>query len=138
VRDALDLRLTNDLAELPRLARAVDEFCGRHGLAPAIAFAFNLALEEAITNVIAHGYADAAAHEIRVRMRVADATVTAEVIDDGRPFDPLQVERPDLTGGIEDRRLGGLGIFLMRRSMDEVRYRTVGRHNCLELSKRIA
>ena len=135
--DALAVRLTNDVSELPRLARWVQQFCEAHDLPPAVAFSFDLALEEAVSNVISYGYDDQARHEIEVRMSVEAGTVRAEVTDDGRPFDPRQAPTPDVGASLDDRPLGGLGTFLMRRSMDEVDYHVVGGRNRLTLSRRL-
>ena len=132
-----EVRLTNDLAELPRLARWVHEFCERHEVPRAVAFSFDLALEEAVCNLIAHAYDDAARHEIGVRMSVADGTVRAEVIDDGRPFDPREAKLPAILARIEDRPIGGLGVFLIEQMMDDVQYGVVDGRNCLTLSKRL-
>lgn len=135
--DALAVRLTNDVSELPRLARWVQQFCEAHDLPPAVAFSFDLALEEAVSNVISHGYDDQARHEIEVRISVEARTVRAEVADDGRPFDPRQVAPPDVSAPVEDRPIGGLGAFLIKQSMDDVDYRVVGGRNRLTLSRRL-
>ncbi len=107
------MRLTNDLTELQRLAQHVDEVCPRHDVPSAVALTFNLALEEAVTNIISYGYDDTAAHEIRVRISFVDRILRAEITDDGRRFDPLQVEPPDTAATIENRPIGGLGVFLV-------------------------
>ena len=137
MNDATAVRLSNDVSELPRLARWVQDFCEEHDLPPALAFSFDLALEEAVTNVITYGYADQGRHEIQVRMSVEDGTVRAEVTDDGRPFDPRDAPPPDVTAPPEDRPIGGLGAFLIRRSMDDVDYQVVGGRNRLTLSRRL-
>ena len=134
---AVAVRLINDVSELPRLARWVQAFCESHHLPPALTFSFDLALEEAVTNVITYGYDDTGRHEIEVRMSVEDGTVRAEVTDDGRPFDPRQVAPPDVTATLEDRPLGGLGVHLIRRSMNDVDYQVVDGRNRLTMSRRL-
>lgn len=135
--DAMAVRLTNDVSELPRLAQWVQEFCEDHDVPAAVAFSFDLALEEAVTNVISYGFDDEAPHEIEVRMSIVEGTVRAEVTDDGRPFDPREVPPPNVTARLEDRPTGGLGAFLIQRSMDDIDYQVVGGRNCLTLSKRL-
>lgn len=137
VSEAMAVRLTNDISELPRLAQWIEEFCENHDLPPAVAFSFDLALEEAVTNVITYGYADQARHEIEVRMSVDEGTVRAEVTDDGRPFDPREVAPPDVSARVEDRPMGGLGALLIRKSMDDVDYQVVDGRNRLTLSRRL-
>jgi serine/threonine-protein kinase RsbW len=63
--------------------------------------------------------------------------VRAEVIDDGRPFDPLGLPDPDVTSSVEDREIGGLGVYLVRKMMDDVIYERRERLNCLIFCKRI-
>jgi serine/threonine-protein kinase RsbW len=58
--------------------------------------------------------------------------------DDGPPFDPLSLPPPDVTASLEERRVGGLGVFLVRQMMDEVSYQRTGKRNQLRTSKRVA
>jgi serine/threonine-protein kinase RsbW len=133
---ALDLK--NDPAEIARLAPLVAEFCAGHGLAEATAAQLNLALDEAITNIIAYAYDDAGEHEITVRLSLTTGALTAELIDDGREFDPLLVAAADSAAPLAERPIGGLGIHLVRHLMDDIRYRREGAKNHLVLAKRIA
>lgn len=134
---SLDLRLANDLAEIPRLAETVEEFFDAQGLPPKLAFNFNLALDELLTNVISYAFEPGTAHEIAVRLTVADGQVTAELEDDGPAFDPLtEAQAPVLDGDIDDRPIGGLGIHFVKTMMDDVRYERHGDRNRLTLSKR--
>lgn len=134
---SLDLRLANDLAEIPRLAEAVEAFFEEHGLPPKLAFNFNLALDELLTNVISYAFEPGTAHEIAVRLAVAGGQVTAELEDDGPAFDPLtQAPAPVLDGDLDDRPVGGLGIHFVKTMMDSVRYERRDGRNRLTLSKR--
>ncbi|HYH17415.1 MAG TPA: ATP-binding protein [Azospirillum sp.] len=133
----LDLRLANDLAEIPRLAETVEGFFEEHGLPPKLAFNFNLALDELLTNVISYAFDPGTAHEISLRLTVADGQVTAELEDDGPAFDPLtEAEAPVLDGDIDDRPIGGLGIHFVKTMMDHVQYERRDGRNRLTLSKR--
>jgi serine/threonine-protein kinase RsbW len=136
---SLDLRLANDLAEIPRLAETVEAFFEEHGLPPKLAFNFNLALDELLTNVISYAFEPGTAHEIAVRLAVAGGQVTAELEDDGPAFDPLtQAPAPVLDGDLDDRPVGGLGIHFVKTMMDSVRYERRDGRNRLTLSKRAA
>jgi anti-sigma regulatory factor (Ser/Thr protein kinase) len=81
-----------------------------------------LALEEILTNVITHGYPDDQVHHIAIRLTVGNGMVTTEIADDGRPFNPLEAPPPDLTAGLRERTVGGLGIHFVRQLMDHVEY----------------
>ncbi len=134
----LVLSLKNDPAEIARLAPLVAEFCARHALAEATAAQLTLVLDEAITNIISYAFDDSGEHEISVRISLAPGALIAELVDDGREFDPLQVAAPDLAAPLAERAVGGLGVHLMRRLMDDIRYRREGARNHLVLAKRIA
>lgn len=131
----LDLLLANALPEIHRLAEQVEDFCERHGLSPKIAYAFNLAFDEVLTNIISYAYDDAGPHPITVRLWLAHGVVSAEVIDDGRAFDPFQQAPPDTDAPIDERAIGGLGIFLVKEMMDTVAYRRENGANHLLLTK---
>lgn len=130
------MTIANRLGEVERLANALETFGAAHGLHEDVVFAFNLALDEVLTNTISYGYDDVGAHEIHVRLRVRAGLVQAEVEDDGRAFNPLDVPPPDLDLPLEERPIGGLGVHIVRSFMDEVEYRRDGTRNILILRKR--
>jgi serine/threonine-protein kinase RsbW len=134
----LVLSLKNDPAETERLAARVTEFGARHALPDRIVSHVNLALEEAITNIVFYAYDDADDHEITVRISLALGMLTAELVDDGRAFDPLKVAPPDLASPLEERAVGGLGVHLIRHLMDDIHYRRAGGRNHLVFTKRVA
>jgi serine/threonine-protein kinase RsbW len=123
------LKLRNDLRELARVNQLASEFLARENLAEEKVYATHLALEEILSNVIRHGYADAGRHEISVRLGLEDGQVDLLVEDDGREFDPLPAPEVDLGVPLEERRVGGLGIHLLRKMASEIRYlRAEGRN----------
>lgn len=126
--------LSNDLAELGRLSTAVEEFCARHELS-GFGAAMVLALDELLTNVISYGYDDAGKHEISVTLRAEDGRLTVLVEDDGRAFDPRQAPPPDLDAPIEERRIGGLGVHIVRTVVDSFDYERRGNINRVILAK---
>jgi serine/threonine-protein kinase RsbW len=134
----LVLSIKNDPAETERLTAKVTEFGARHALPDRIVSHVNLALDEAITNIVFYAYDDADDHEIGVRISLAQGMLTAELVDDGRAFDPLQVAAPDLAAPLEERAIGGLGVHLMRHLVDDIQYRRDGGRNHLIFTKRIA
>jgi anti-sigma regulatory factor (Ser/Thr protein kinase) len=123
-------------SEIPRLIDWVEASCGVEGLADHVSFRVALALEEAVMNVINHAFAGMPPpHLITVRLDITTQLFTAEIIDNGRPFDPTAVPAPDLSLPLEQRPSGGLGIHLMRSMMDRIQYRRRGRNNLLRLEK---
>ncbi len=141
---SLALRLRNDPRELPRVADAVDSFLAGNGLPAALASRVNLALDELLSNVMQHGLpgglpgaspGQAQAGEIELSLDLASDRLVAEIRDRGVPFNPLEMPDPDVEAALEDREIGGLGIFLARQMMDVIRYRRADGFNCLTLVK---
>jgi anti-sigma regulatory factor (Ser/Thr protein kinase) len=94
--------------------------------------AIELAVEEALVNIFNHAYPKRPG-DVQVRCKRDQGLLVIEIIDSGIPFDATAFSDPDLTADISARREGGLGIFLMKRMVDEVRYRRAARCNILEL-----
>jgi anti-sigma regulatory factor (Ser/Thr protein kinase) len=132
-----EIPLAPDPAAVPRMIDWVGERCAEAGVAPDLAFKITLALEEAVTNVVNHAFIGVAPpHAIRLRLDIGAETVAAEIIDNGREFDPSAQPRPDLSLPLDKRAAGGLGIPLMRAMMDRIEYRRRDGRNHLRLEKR--
>jgi len=128
----------NQLAEIERLGQVVTDFAERHHWSPRALFEVNVSLEEILTNVISYGYEDDREHEITLRLAFIDGEMMAEIEDDGRPFNPLEMAEPDLDKPLEEREIGGLGIYLVRKFMTDLAYQRHGGKNRLTLKKKIA
>lgn len=133
----LEIVLTNRPDEMKRLLQALEAFATEHRLPAKVLQAADLALAEHVTNVLKYAYADSTAHEIRVRLSCDEGVLHAEVQDDGRAFNPLEVPPVDTSVPLEQRSLGGLGIHLMRQFMDTLDYRREGGRNILRMTKRL-
>ena len=129
----LSLTLRNDPSEISRLVDRIGAFGAQAGLPPDVTFRLTLALDEIVSNVIRHGFDDSASHAIVVELAVANGIVTATVQDDGAPFDPREAPAPELDAPLEERQAGGLGVHLVRSTMDEIEYRREGDRNVLTL-----
>jgi sigma-B regulation protein RsbU (phosphoserine phosphatase) len=137
-KGALRLVLRNRLSELSRLGEAIEQFAGRHGLPQQAVYAVNLALDELVTNIISYGYADAAEHQIVLWLSFRNGQLRAEIEDDGKPFNPLEAPKPDLSKPLDERPIGGLGIHLLTTMMDGVEYRRQEGKNRLILTKLVS
>lgn len=127
----------NEAAQLPALTRFLQDFWSAARLPPEQAPPFELALEEVFMNIVMHG-SPAGTARVEVSLVLAGEGLTMTVEDDGPQFDPLSLPLPDVTSGLEERPVGGLGVFLTRKMMDEVRYQRVAARNRLTMTRRIA
>jgi serine/threonine-protein kinase RsbW len=125
----------SDAAQLPALMEFLHDFWSCADLPRAGAVAFELALEEVFMNVVMHGSPTNRPLQVEVSLAIVDGELTLTVEDDGPPFDPLSLAAPDITANLEERRIGGLGVFLIRKLMDSVRYQRLGPHNQLQMTK---
>jgi anti-anti-sigma factor len=131
-----ELRMEIRTAHSGDVVALVERFGLDHALPQAVLNDMNVALDEAVSNVIAYGHGTEGG-EIVVRLSYARDEVQVEVEDDGRAFDPLAVAPPDLTAPLRERQVGGLGIHLMRSLMDELAYQRSEGKNRLRMTKKI-
>jgi len=125
-------------SQLAVLKQFLREFWATAGLAPARMGSFALALEEVFMNVVAHGcQSGLAPRQVEVSLSLGSNAVTMMVEDNGPQFDPLSLRSPDLAASLADRRVGGLGVYLVRSVMDTVSYARIGGRNQLRMSKRL-
>jgi len=129
-----EMTVAPDLSAIPPLNEWVEEHCQEAGLGAELTFKFTLAIEEAVTNVVSYAFADMPPpHRIRLRLDIDGDRCAAELIDNGRAFDPSAAPPPDLTGPLEEREAGGLGIHLIRNMVDRVEYRREDGQNRLRI-----
>ena len=135
--EPLKLRITNAVAAIGPASDAATAWLEANEIPPDAALLANLAIEELVTNCIKYGYADANEHLIDVDMRVSDGRLVVQVTDDGRAFNPMEAPAPDLSLPIEERPIGGLGLYLLRTLSDAMTYERRGHLNCVTLLKRL-
>lgn len=128
------LVLTNDLEELATLSDWVDQTVAEFGLAAKTAFAVELALTEAVTNVLSYAFPQAGQHQVLITLTQTETEVTAEIADDGQPFDPLEQAPVNLPGSLNEAAVGGLGIHLIRNYTSDCCYRRENGRNILTLT----
>ena len=121
---------------MDRLVTAVAEFCRVHGLDDSVEFDLNLVLEELFTNTVRHGGCEGVPQAARVRLRLAPPGVEVNYRDQGLPFNPLDAPPPDLNVPLLERKVGGLGLHLVREIMQDVRYQRSGEMNQLTMLRR--
>ena len=121
---------------------ALEALAAGHGLSKAVTWPVEVSLDEVLANVVRHGLAgrgETATVEVELRIDPGAEPPTCELVlvDDGPEFDPLAVAEPDTSLGVEDRPIGGLGIALVRKLMDEVEYERRDGKNRLRMKRRL-
>lgn len=130
------ITLPNDIATITQLSEFVETVCEEKGLDMALTMNLNLALEEAVVNVMSYAYPNSQG-DVKVDIIIDDQKVVSILTDSGIPFDPTQKGDVDTTLPAEERPIGGLGIHLVKQIMDKVSYQYVDNQNILTLEKNI-
>ncbi len=113
----------SELAALPALNDALESWCGASDVPVATCHALLLVLDELFSNVVIHGFGHSARGHVWVQAQRHPDEVEVSITDDAPPFDPLRYALPDVNLPIEERRVGGLGLMLVRRTADRLEYR---------------
>ena len=116
-----ELEVDAELKNLSVINDFVTEATKQLGVAPGHTSGIQLAVDEACTNIIKYAYAEQK-DLITLTLEIVDEELIITVTDRGQPFDPESVPQPDLEADLEERSIGGLGMYLMRKLMDDVSY----------------
>jgi anti-sigma regulatory factor (Ser/Thr protein kinase) len=132
------LKLKNNMAELDKLHSFIEKLGRKLPLSKKHVVETTIALEEVVSNIIAYAYGNRKDHYIKISViPPVSGALVLRVEDSGRPFNPLKVAEPKLSYDLESCDIGGLGIHLVRKLMDDVSYDYRERKNVLEMKKSI-
>lgn len=118
----MSLVIQNRLNELPRMTEWLHLSCRQFDCPAEVTDQLDLCLNELITNTVSYGYEDYDEHEIVLELKLEDGRVRVDMIDDGIPFNPLLVEIQPAPESLEEARLGGLGLKLVKGFTDRQQY----------------
>jgi sigma-B regulation protein RsbU (phosphoserine phosphatase) len=131
------ITLPNDVQATTELGMFVDEVCENVGFDMSTTFKLNLAIEEAVVNVMSYAYPAGTKGDVDIDAEADDEQLKFVISDSGTPFDPTQKGEVDTTLSAEERSIGGLGIHLIRQIMDTINYERVDGKNVLTLRKKL-
>lgn len=117
------------------MAEKLETLAARWRLESALVMNLNLVLEEALSNIIFYAFRDQDVHKIRISITREGDRLTIRIRDDGIPFDPTAAPAPDTSLPAGERPIGGLGILLISKLMDNVHYARIDNQNVLTLTK---
>jgi anti-sigma regulatory factor (Ser/Thr protein kinase) len=126
--------IKNRIDEIERLCDEVKEFCSANNIPEEKYHDIVLVLDEMVTNVIMYAYPDGGEHTFSLEIEITDENfVNIAIVDNGIAFDPLGKDDPNTSSDIEEREIGGLGIFLVKQLAECVEYSRVDEHNKLNV-----
>lgn len=131
------ITLPNDVQTVTELGLFVDEVCESVGFDMSTTLKINLAIEEAVVNVMNYAYPTGTKCSVDIDAQVNNGGLDIVISDSGTPFDPTQKGEVDTTLSAEERSVGGLGIHLIRQIMDTINYKRVNNKNVLTLHKKL-
>lgn len=127
----------NEMGELEKIHSTLEELVSDWDIPIQLGMTLNLAIEEAFTNIVNYAFNDKHRHSIEIDFVKNNNRIEIMITDDGQPYDPTQKEDPQTDLPIDERPIGGLGIFLIKKLMDNVDYQRNSDKNILKLTKRI-
>ena len=130
--------LKSKLSELNALCRHLEDCGNVMELPQKCLFEINLGLDELFTNIISYGFDDGIEHQIKFSLAKEKETLVVQVEDDGKPFNPLETADPEVSQDLDTINIGGLGIHLVKKMMDDIDYQRVKGKNKLILKKCVA
>jgi len=129
--------LPSEMSSLSIAEKQIAAIAETHSLSEDFQNQLSLVLEEVITNIVKYAYSDPSQHYIEIDLVFLPDIFRMVFSDNGISFDPTSVEKPDLEQRPEERKIGGLGIVLVRNIMDSVNYRRINHRNVLIMEKKI-
>lgn len=132
------IRISAKLENIDPLVEKIVENVRNKKVDKKVKYQIMLACEEALVNIVQYAYPDMDGNiKVVIKEPLDSDKIIIKIMDNGIPFNPLSVPDPDLNMPLEIRDVGGLGIFLMKEIMDDVRYERKGEENILTFEKQI-
>lgn len=125
------------MANLARVADFVADAAKQTKLSQKQFDDVQMAVDEAVTNVMEHAYAGRNDGPISIRLRVDGKELSVEIRDQGEEFNPKKVKKPNIKGPLSERTIGGLGIFFMKKLMDKVEFTHDRAGNVTRMTKKL-
>jgi len=133
----LEMTLRNNISDFNTLIYKLEVFFKENNISN-ILMPTTLILEELFTNTITHGASDGREVLIQINLNIDEDQLIMTYKDNGIPFNVLELPNPDLTASIEDREVGGLGVYYVRTLSDSVKYDHTEKNNVIQIKKRLS
>ena len=130
------IKLKAKIESLPELFSFINNQCDRHLITSKDRFPIMLIVEELVTNICDYAYPNREG-DFEVDIEFLSDRCLIKITDSGNPFDPTKVQKPDTTSSLAERKIGGVGIFLVRENADEFQYERIEDKNIVRIVKRL-
>ena len=129
----------NDISELDVIYQELKKISDKHKFSEDLYYNLCLCIDEVFSNIIKFAWDDDKEHNVEILFDYKDEAkkFTITLIDDGKPFNPLEAQDPDLSLNLLEREIGGLGIFIVSNIMSNIEYSRKNKKNRLQLTKEI-
>lgn len=131
------LDITSDMANLERVAEFIADIARKSNLSQRQSDDVQMAVDEAVTNVMEHAYAGQSDGIIFIKCRVNAKEFFVEIRDTGKTFDTQKVKKPNTKSPLSARSIGGLGVFFMKKLMDKVEFTRDQSGNITRMTKKL-
>jgi anti-sigma regulatory factor (Ser/Thr protein kinase) len=135
--DRRQITLAAELPSLPKFRALIDDACRAAAVDDASCYDIKLAVEEACTKIIKHGYAGLEPGSIVLSLQYGNRQLVVRLTDFGHPFEPSEPPAPDAEEALETGHIDGFGLYFIYRSVDQVSYDSSAGSNTLTLIKRL-
>lgn len=127
--------IKNEISEISLLTDFIEQIGEQLELKPALVMSLNLVLEEAVSNIILYAYPQQMGELITIMVEKSQNLLVFTITDKGVEFNPTVVPEADITLSAQERPIGGLGIYLIKKIMNEVEYQRIDGNNVFTLKK---
>lgn len=134
VSETWKMTIKNRLGDIPLVIGSIEKFCQELPVPLSPGRKLKIVMDEILSNIISHGYNDDDEHEIKIEVQPISTGIVLTIADDSSPFNPLDRREPDTEQPIDEREVGGLGVHLVRKMVDESRYERLDDLNILKLT----
>ena len=133
IESDIGITVVPSMETVPQVAEFMEAEMEKFEISPKISMKMLIAIDEIYSNIVRYS----GATEARVSINKIGNTLNLQFKDNGKPYNPLDSKEPDITASAEDRSIGGLGIFMVKKMLDKVEYKYVDNYNILTLTKNL-
>lgn len=133
----LTIKISNQLSEIEKITSEVENIWMKYQFPLKLMYNINISIDELLSNIINYAFEDKSTHFINIQLEITNKSFLMRITDDGKAFNPLEIEEPDINASLEERNIGGLGIFIVKNLVDKIEYNRNGNKNILLIEKKI-